>query len=73
MLNRDGKCQLHEFCSLGLRSMQDYLVCHMVLSRSWLIKNFMRKATAVTLVHQAILKLVSFLFSRKWLITLIIT
>ncbi|XP_073250980.1 uncharacterized protein [Porites lutea] len=31
----------------------DGLVCHIVLSSSWLMKN-LRKATAITLVHQSI-------------------
>ena len=34
---------------------QDYLVCHIVLSSSWLMKN-LRKAAAVTLVHQSVNK-----------------
>ena len=57
LLNRDGKCQLHILCILFTRvTSQDCLVCHMVLSSSWLMKN-LRKATAITLVHQSIKKI----------------
>ena len=48
------ECQLHILCILFDRvTSQDCLVSHMVLSSSWLMKN-LRKATAITLVHQSI-------------------
>ena len=48
------ECQVHVHCILFNRvTSPDCLVCHMVLSSSWLMKN-LRKATAITLVHQSI-------------------
>ena len=48
------ECQLHVHSVLFNRvTSPDCLVCHMVLSSSWLMKN-LRKATAITLVHQSI-------------------
>ena len=48
------ECQLHVHSVFFNRvTSPDCLVCHMVLPSSWLMKN-LRKATAITSVHQSI-------------------